>query len=50
VPGFARLQGFLAAIIANNGVLFSESAQGDALIGVVQLPGRAVVFGQKHTG
>ena len=37
VTGFARLHGFLVGIVANNGVLFSESAlKGDALHRAVQ--------------
>jgi acetyl-CoA carboxylase carboxyltransferase component len=51
VCGFARLHGFLVGIIANNGVLFSESALKAAhFIELCNLRGIPLVFLQNITG
>src|SRR5689334_23937673 len=51
VTGFARLHGFLAGIVANNGVLFSESALKAAhFIELCNLRGIPLVFLQNITG
>jgi acetyl-CoA carboxylase carboxyltransferase component len=51
VTGFARLHGFLVGIVANNGVLFSESAlKGTHFIEVCNLRGIPLVFLQNITG
>jgi len=51
VTGFARLHGFLVGIIANNGVLFSESAlNGTHFIEMCNLRGIPLVFLQNITG
>ncbi len=51
VTGFARLHGFLVGIIANNGVLFSESAlKGTHFIELCNLRGVPIVFLQNITG
>src|SRR5499427_481839 len=51
VTGFARLHGFLVGIIANNGVLFSESAlKGTHFIEICNLRGIPLVFLQNITG
>jgi len=51
VCGFARLHGFLVGIIANNGVLFSESALKAAhFIEICNLRGIPLVFLQNITG
>jgi acetyl-CoA carboxylase carboxyltransferase component len=51
VTGFARLHGFLVGIIANNGVLFSESAlKATHFIEVCNLRGIPLVFLQNITG
>ncbi|MGH9201388.1 MAG: carboxyl transferase domain-containing protein [Vicinamibacterales bacterium] len=51
VTGFARLHGFLAGIIANNGVLFSESAlKATHFIELCNLRGIPIVFLQNVTG
>ena len=51
VTGFARLQGFLIGIIANNGVLFSESAlKATHFIELCNLRGIPIVFLQNITG
>jgi len=51
VTGFARLHGFLVGVIANNGVLFSESAlKGTHFIEVCNLRGIPLVFLQNITG
>src|SRR5437763_1764895 len=51
VTGFARLHGFLIGIVANNGVLFSESALKAAhLIQLCNLRGVPLVFLQNITG
>src|SRR5258707_9061337 len=51
VTGFARLQGFLVGIIANNGVLFSESAlKATHFIELCNLRGVPIVFLQNITG
>jgi len=51
VTGFARLHGFLVGIIANNGVLFSESAlKGTHFIELCNLRGIPLVFLQNITG
>jgi acetyl-CoA carboxylase carboxyltransferase component len=51
VTGFARLHGFLVGIIANNGVLFSESALKAAhFIELCNLRGIPLVFLQNITG
>src|SRR5437899_6855847 len=45
VTGFARLHGFLVGIVANNGVLFSESAlKGTHFIEICNLRGIPLVF------
>ena len=51
VTGFARLNGFLVGILANNGVLFSESAlKGTHFIELCNLRGIPLVFLQNITG
>ena len=51
VTGFARLHGFLVGIIANNGVLFSESAlKGTHFIELCNQRGVPLVFLQNITG
>jgi 3-methylcrotonyl-CoA carboxylase beta subunit/propionyl-CoA carboxylase len=51
VTGFARLHGYLVGIVANNGVLFSESALKAAhFIEVCNLRGIPLVFLQNITG
>jgi 3-methylcrotonyl-CoA carboxylase beta subunit/propionyl-CoA carboxylase len=51
VTGFARLHGFLIGIVANNGVLFSESAlKGTHFIELCNLRGIPLVFLQNITG
>jgi acetyl-CoA carboxylase carboxyltransferase component len=51
VTGFARLHGFLVGIVANNGVLFSESAlKGAHFIQVCNQRGVPLVFLQNITG
>ncbi len=51
VTGFARLHGFLIGIIANNGVLFSESAlKASHFIELCNLRGVPLVFLQNITG
>jgi 3-methylcrotonyl-CoA carboxylase beta subunit/propionyl-CoA carboxylase len=51
VTGFARLHGFLVGIIANNGVLFSESAlKATHFIELCSLRGIPLVFLQNITG
>ena len=51
VTGFARLQGFLVGIIANNGVLFSESAlKATHFIELCNLRGVPLIFLQNITG
>src|SRR5689334_23185038 len=51
VTGFARLHGFLVGIVANNGVLFSESALKAAhFIELCNLRGIPLVFLQNITG
>jgi len=51
VTGFARLHGFLIGIIANNGVLFSESAlKATHFIELCNLRGIPLVFLQNITG
>jgi acetyl-CoA carboxylase carboxyltransferase component len=51
VTGFARLHGFLVGIVANNGVLFSESAlKGTHFIELCNLRGIPIVFLQNITG
>jgi acetyl-CoA carboxylase carboxyltransferase component len=51
VTGFARLHGFLVGIIANNGVLFSESAlKGTHFIELCNQRGIPIVFLQNITG
>ncbi len=51
VTGFARLHGFLVGIIANNGVLFSESAlKATHFIEVCNLRGIPLIFLQNITG
>jgi len=51
ITGFARLHGFLVGIIANNGVLFSESAlKATHFIEVCNLRGIPLVFLQNITG
>ena len=51
VTGFARLHGFLVGILANNGVLFSESAlKGAHFIQLCNLRGIPLVFLQNITG
>jgi 3-methylcrotonyl-CoA carboxylase beta subunit/propionyl-CoA carboxylase len=51
VTGFARLHGFLIGIVANNGVLFSESAlKGTHFIEICNFRGIPIVFLQNITG
>jgi len=51
VTGFARLHGFLVGIVANNGVLFSESAlKATHFIELCSLRGVPLVFLQNVTG
>ena len=51
VTGFARLQGFLVGLVANNGVLFSESALKAAhFIELCNLRGVPLIFLQNITG
>jgi len=51
VTGFARLHGFLIGIVANNGVLFSESAlKATHFIEMCNLRGIPLVFLQNITG
>ncbi len=51
VTGFARLAGFLVGIIANNGVLFSESAlKATHFIELCNLRGVPLIFLQNITG
>jgi acetyl-CoA carboxylase carboxyltransferase component len=51
VTGFARLHGFLVGIIANNGVLFSESAlKATHFIELCNMRGIPLVFLQNITG
>ena len=51
VTGFARLHGFLVGIVANNGVLFSESALKAAhFIELCSLRGVPLIFLQNITG
>ncbi len=51
VTGFARLHGFLVGIIANNGVLFSESAlKATHFIELCSLRGVPLIFLQNITG
>jgi 3-methylcrotonyl-CoA carboxylase beta subunit len=51
VTGFARLHGFLVGIVANNGVLFSESAlKTTHFIELCNLRGIPLVFVQNITG
>ena len=51
VTGFARLHGFLVGIIANNGVLFSESAlKATHFIELCNLRGVPIIFLQNITG
>ena len=51
VTGFARLHGFLVGIVANNGVLFSESALKAAhFIQLCNLRGVPLIFLQNITG
>jgi 3-methylcrotonyl-CoA carboxylase beta subunit len=51
VTGFARLHGFLVGIVANNGVLFSESAlKGTHFIELCNLRGIPLLFLQNITG
>ena len=51
VTGFARLHGFLVGIVANNGVLFSESAlKATHFIEMCNLRGVPLVFLQNITG
>jgi acetyl-CoA carboxylase carboxyltransferase component len=51
VTGFARLHGFLVGIVANNGVLFSESAlKATHFIELCNLRGIPLVFFQNITG
>jgi acetyl-CoA carboxylase carboxyltransferase component len=51
VTGFARLHGFLVGIIANNGVLFSESAlKATHFIEICNLRGVPLIFLQNITG
>jgi 3-methylcrotonyl-CoA carboxylase beta subunit len=51
VTGFARIHGMLAGIIANNGVLFSESAlKGTHFIELCNMRGIPLVFLQNITG
>ena len=51
VTGFARLHGFLVGIVANNGVLFSESAlKATHFIELCNLRGMPLIFLQNITG
>jgi 3-methylcrotonyl-CoA carboxylase beta subunit/propionyl-CoA carboxylase len=51
VTGFARIQGFLVGIIANNGVLFSESAlKATHFLELCNVRGIPLVFFQNVTG
>jgi acetyl-CoA carboxylase carboxyltransferase component len=51
VTGFARLHGFLVGVIANNGVLFSESAlKATHFIELCNLRGIPLIFLQNITG
>jgi acetyl-CoA carboxylase carboxyltransferase component len=51
VTGFARIHGFLAGLVANNGVLFSESAlKATHFIELCNLRGIPLVFLQNITG
>jgi 3-methylcrotonyl-CoA carboxylase beta subunit len=51
VTGFARLRGFLVGIVANNGVLFSESAlKATHFIELCNLRGIPLIFLQNITG
>jgi acetyl-CoA carboxylase carboxyltransferase component len=51
VTGFARLHGFLVGIVANNGVLFSESAlKATHFIELCNLRGVPIIFLQNITG
>ena len=51
ITGFARLHGFLVGIIANNGVLFSESAlKGTHFIELCNMRGVPLIFLQNITG
>src|SRR5262249_56172762 len=51
VTGFARLHGFLVGIIANNGVLFSESAlKATHFMELCNLRGVPLIFLQNITG
>jgi acetyl-CoA carboxylase carboxyltransferase component len=51
VTGFARLHGFLAGVVANNGVLFSESAlKATHFIELCNLRGIPLIFLQNITG
>ena len=51
VTGFARLQGFLVGIVANNGVLFSESAlKATHFIELCNVRGVPLIFLQNITG
>jgi len=51
VTGFARVQGFLVGIVANNGVLFSESAlKATHFIELCNLRGIPLIFLQNITG
>src|SRR5215211_5174582 len=51
VTGFARIHGFLVGIVANNGVLFSESAlKGTHFIELCGVRGIPLVFLQNITG
>jgi acetyl-CoA carboxylase carboxyltransferase component len=51
ITGFARLHGFLVGIVANNGVLFSESAlKATHFIEICNLRGIPLVFLQNITG
>jgi 3-methylcrotonyl-CoA carboxylase beta subunit/propionyl-CoA carboxylase len=51
VTGFARLQGFLVGLVANNGVLFSESAlKATHFIELCNMRGVPLIFLQNITG
>jgi acetyl-CoA carboxylase carboxyltransferase component len=51
VTGFARIQGFLVGVIANNGVLFSESAlKATHFLELCNMRGIPLVFLQNVTG
>jgi acetyl-CoA carboxylase carboxyltransferase component len=51
VTGFARLQGFLIGLVANNGVLFSESAlKATHFIELCNMRGVPLIFLQNITG